>query len=117
MTIDRTLNLGLAPPFGNPSTHPQLFNVFASCFPAAPGALLVSGLLDKEGYSPTCVQSCDRCNVDYPGGVGAMVGYCWGRINYWDEAQKVGNRDTFGFTQSGAEPHTGFMLGHPAAAR
>ena len=65
-----------------------------------PGTHLLSGIPDIRGNGPTCVQSCNNCAVDYPQGVGAILGFCWAYGQRWNEATIVGNRDTFKFQQS-----------------
>ena len=87
---------------GFSTKHPQLFQMAASSNSSFPGTHLLSGILDVGGYGPTCVQSCTICAVDYPQGVGALLGYCWAAAKRWTEATTVGNRDTFKFLQSSA---------------
>ena len=86
--------------FDTPGNHTQLFTVVASSNSSIPGFHLASDIADSNGYGPICVQSCDNCAVTYTQGVGAMIGYCWASYGEWEEAQKIGNRDTFRFDRA-----------------
>ena len=86
-------------------THAQLFRVKATGNEEHPGFLVLSGLDDPEGLGPTCMQSCGggedaeytACGEDYPQGVGALLGDCWGDNDLWSMASLIGDRDVFAF--------------------